>query len=90
MVVLQVVRQLHRSVVINTFQSRNDFVLDLVPSESASFANDSDYDFRDATLVIYLKQIVNRKLYEYRYIIPDCLSNFTYNPSLCQYLRTKS
>jgi hypothetical protein len=33
--VLQVIRLLDRSVVINTFQSGNDFVLDLVPSQSA-------------------------------------------------------
>jgi hypothetical protein len=43
--VLSVVRKLDRSVVINTFQSGNDFVLDLVPSESGSLADDTDYDF---------------------------------------------
>jgi hypothetical protein len=78
--VLQVVRKLDRSVVINTFQSGNDFVLDLVPSESASLANDTDYDFWHAALGHPFKANVNRKLYEDGYLIPDCPSNFTCNP----------
>jgi hypothetical protein len=48
--VFQIIRKLDRSVVINTFQSGNDFVLDLVPSESASLADDTDYEFWHATL----------------------------------------
>jgi hypothetical protein len=47
--VLQVVRKLDTSVVINTLQCSNDFVLDLGPSESASLADDIDYDFWHAT-----------------------------------------
>jgi hypothetical protein len=43
--VLQAVRKLDRSVVVNAVQSGNDFVLDLEQSESASLANDTDYDF---------------------------------------------
>jgi hypothetical protein len=70
--VLHVVRKLHRSVVINTFQSGKDFVRDLVPSESASLANDTDYDFWHATLGHPFKAKVNRKLYEDGYLIPDC------------------
>jgi hypothetical protein len=62
--ILQVVRKLDRSVVINTFQSGNDFVLDLVPSESASLADDTDYDVWHATLGHPFKANVNRKLYE--------------------------
>jgi hypothetical protein len=77
--VLQVVRKSDRSVVINTFQSDNDFVLDLVPSESASLADDTDYDFWHAALGHAFKVNVNRKLYEDGYLIPDCPSTFTYN-----------
>jgi hypothetical protein len=54
--VLQVIRKLDRSVVINAFQSGNDFVLDLVPTESASLADDTDYDFWHAALGHPLKQ----------------------------------
>jgi hypothetical protein len=78
--VLQVVRKLDRSVIINTFQSGNDVVLDLVPSESASLADDMDYDFWYAALGYPFKADVNRKLYEDGYLIPDCPSTFTYNP----------
>jgi hypothetical protein len=78
--VLQVVHKLDRSVVINTFQSSNDFVLDLVLSESASLADDTDYDFWYATLGHPFKANVNRKLYEDGYLIPDCPSTFTCNP----------
>jgi hypothetical protein len=42
--VLQVVPKLDRSVVINTFQSGHDFVHDYVLSESASLADDMDYE----------------------------------------------
>jgi hypothetical protein len=59
--VLQVVRKLNRSVVINTFQSGNDFVLDLVPNESASLADETDYDFWHAALGHPFKANVNRK-----------------------------
>jgi hypothetical protein len=41
--ILQVVRKLGRSVVINTFQSGNNFVLDLVPSESPLIVDGTDY-----------------------------------------------
>jgi hypothetical protein len=47
---LEVVRKLDRCVVINTSQSGNDFVLDLGPSESASFADETVYDFWHAAL----------------------------------------
>jgi hypothetical protein len=69
--VLQIVRKLDRSVVINTVQSGNDFVLDLVPSESVSLADNTDYDFWHAALGPPFKANVNRKLYEDGYIIPD-------------------
>jgi hypothetical protein len=39
---LEIVRKLDRSVVIHTFQSGYDFVLDFVLSESASLADDTD------------------------------------------------
>jgi hypothetical protein len=78
--VLQVVRKLDRSVVINTFQSGNDFVLDPVPSESASLADDTDYDFWHAALGHPFKANVNRKVYEDGYLIPDCPSNCICNP----------
>jgi hypothetical protein len=78
--VLQVVRKFDRSVVINTFQSANDFVLDLVPSESASLADDMDYDFWLAALGHPFKAKVNRTLYEDKNLIADCLSTFTCNP----------
>jgi hypothetical protein len=77
--VLKVVRKLDRSVVRNTFQSGNDLFLDLVPSESASLADDTDYDFWHAALGHPFKANVNRKLYEDEYLIPDCPSNLTYN-----------
>jgi hypothetical protein len=43
--ILQVIRKIDRSVVINTLQSGNDWVIDHLPSRSASLADDSDYDF---------------------------------------------
>jgi hypothetical protein len=60
--VLQVVRKLDRSVVINTFQSGNEFVLDHVPSETSSLADDTDYVFWHAALGHPFKANVNRKL----------------------------
>jgi hypothetical protein len=78
--VLQVVRKLDRSVVINTFQSGNDFVLDLVLSESGYLTDDTDYDFWHAALGHLFKANVNRKLYEDVYLTPDCPSNVTCIP----------
>jgi hypothetical protein len=78
--VLQVVRKLDRSVVINPFQSGNEYVLDLVPSESASLGDDTDYKFWDTALGNPFKANVIRKLYEDGYLIPDCPYNFTYTP----------
>jgi ubiquitin C-terminal hydrolase len=43
--ILQIVRMVDRSVVINTFQSSNNFILDCIPSEYTSFTNDMDYNF---------------------------------------------
>jgi hypothetical protein len=77
---LQVVRKLDRSVVINTFQSSNKFVLDLVPSESASLANAQDYDFWHAALGHPFKANMDRKLYKDGYLIPDYPSNFPSKP----------
>jgi hypothetical protein len=77
---LQVIRKIDRSLVINTFQYANDFVLDLMPSESVSLADDTDYDFWHAALGHPFKPNVNRKLYEDAYLITDYPSNFTYNP----------
>jgi hypothetical protein len=65
--VLQVFRKLDRSVVINTFQSGNDFGLDLAPSESGSLADDTNYDFWSAALGHRIKANMNRKLYEVGY-----------------------
>jgi hypothetical protein len=78
--ILQFVCKNDRSLVINTFQSGNDFVLDLVLSESASGARKTDYDFWHPTLGHPFKANVNRKLYKDRYLIPDCPSTFTCNP----------
>jgi hypothetical protein len=58
------VRKLDRSVVIKTFQSGNDFVLDLVPSKFASLVDDPDYDFYHAAVGHPFKGNVNRKLDE--------------------------
>jgi hypothetical protein len=78
--VLQGVHNFDRSVVINTLQSSNDFVLDLVPIKSTSLADDTDYDFWHATLGHPFKANLNRKLYEDGYLIPNCPSNITCNP----------
>jgi hypothetical protein len=79
--VLQIIRKLVRSLVINTFQSGNDFVLDLVSSECPSLANDMGYEFWHPALDQPIKANLNRKLYEDGYLIRDCLSNFTCIPS---------
>jgi hypothetical protein len=54
--ILQVVRKLDRSVVINTLQSGHDFILDLVPIESASLDDDTDYmlDFEEYFLTLLI------------------------------------
>jgi hypothetical protein len=78
--VFQVVRNVDRSVIINTFQSGNDVVLELILSESASLADDTDYDFWHAALGHPFKANMHRKLYEDGYQIPDCPSAFTCNP----------
>jgi hypothetical protein len=62
--VQQVVQILARSVIINTFQSGKGFVLNLVLSECASLADDTDYDLWHAALGCPIKANVNRKLYE--------------------------
>jgi hypothetical protein len=84
---LQVVGEIDRSVVINSLQSGNDFVLDLLLSESASLADDTDYEFWDAALGHLFKANVNRELYEDGYFIQDCPSNFTCN--LCALSKSK-
>jgi hypothetical protein len=78
--VLQVVCKLDRSLEINTHQSGNDFVLDLVLTESASLADDTDFDFRHAVMGSPFKANVNRILYKDGYLISDCPSNFTCTP----------
>jgi hypothetical protein len=78
--VLQVVCKFDRSVVKNSFQSGNDFVHDLVLSESASLADDTDAECSHAALGHPFKANLNGKLYEYGYLIPDCASNLTYHP----------
>jgi hypothetical protein len=78
---LQVILKLNRSVVINTFQSANDFDLDIVQSEFASFADDTDYEFWYAAFGHIFKIHVHRNLDKDRSLIPDYPSNFNYNPS---------
>jgi hypothetical protein len=85
--VLQVVHKLDRTIVINTVQSGNDFVLDLVLTKSASLADDTDDDFWHATLGHLFKANINRKLYEDRYLILDYSSNFNYH--LCTLSKSK-
>jgi hypothetical protein len=75
----QIVRKLDRSLIINTFQSSNNVILHLSQSESTSLTSDTDYYLWDATLDHLCKVNVNRKRYEDGYLIPDCLSTFTYN-----------
>jgi hypothetical protein len=48
--ILHLICKMDRPAVINTFQSRNNFVFDLLPSESGSLADDTDYEFWDTTL----------------------------------------
>jgi hypothetical protein len=76
---LKIVHKIDRLLVINTFQSGKDFVLDLRQSESASLADDTDYNFWHAAMGPIFKANVNRKLYEDGYLIPDCPSIFTSN-----------
>jgi hypothetical protein len=60
--VLQVVRKLDSSVVINTFQSSNNVVLDLLPTESASIVDNMDYDFWPTALGHHFTAFMNRNL----------------------------
>jgi hypothetical protein len=85
--VLQVVRKLDRFVVINTFQSNNDFGLDLLQCESASLADDTDYDIWHAALGYLFIAKMNQKLVEDGHLIPDCLCIFTCN--LCALSNSK-
>jgi transposase InsO family protein len=62
-------------------------VLDLVPSESASFAHDTDYDLWHSALGHSFKTTVNWNLPKDGYLIPDYLSNFTCN--LCALSKSK-
>jgi hypothetical protein len=77
--VLQVVHNEDRSVEIYTVYSGNDFVLDRVPSDSASLADDMDYDFWHAALGHPFKANLNRKLYEYGYVMLDYPSPISCN-----------
>jgi hypothetical protein len=88
--VLQVVHNLDRSVVINTFQSGNDFVLDLVLSKSASLADNTAYDFWHAALAYPFKANVNRKPYKDGYLIPDCRTTLPLTCVLFQNISIKS
>jgi hypothetical protein len=58
--VIQVVRRLDTSVRIKSFKSGNDFVLDLVPSEYASLADDMHYDFWNTVLGHQFKTEMNQ------------------------------
>jgi hypothetical protein len=78
--ILQIDQKLDRSVVLNTFQSTNHFVLDCLPSESGSLGDDMDYDFWYAALGHLFKTNVNQKLYEDGDLLPDCPSTFTCDP----------
>jgi hypothetical protein len=62
--VLQVVHKSDRSVGINTFQSGNDVVVDLISSESASRADNTDDEFWHSALRHLFKASSNRDLYE--------------------------
>jgi hypothetical protein len=61
---LEVVYKLDRSVVIDTIQSGNDCVLDLVPTESASLADDTNNEFRHPAFGQPEIANVNQKFYE--------------------------
>jgi hypothetical protein len=78
--VLQVVRLLDRSGVLTISQSGNDYVLDLVPSESQSLVHDPDYDFWHPAIAYLFKANVNRILHEVGYLIPNRPTTFTSNP----------
>jgi hypothetical protein len=60
--ILQVVCQLDRSVVIDIFHSSNEFMLDLLPTESASLADDTDLECWYALLGHLFKANINHKL----------------------------
>jgi hypothetical protein len=64
---LQVNRKIDRSVVINNFQSSNDFGLGLLLSESSSLTDDTDFEFWHAALGYEFTAQVNQKLYEDKY-----------------------
>jgi hypothetical protein len=87
---LKVVRKFDRSVVINTYQSSNDFVLNLIRSESALLAEDTDYELWNLALGHPFKAIMNRILYEDEYLIPDCSLTFPRFHVLYQNLSTES
>jgi hypothetical protein len=69
--VVQVVHMVDQSVVVNTFNSNINCVLDLVVSESAYLADEMDYDFWHAALGHPFKANVNGKLYYNGYLILD-------------------
>jgi hypothetical protein len=73
----QVVPKLDSSAVSNPFQSKNNFVLDLVPSKSASLANDTNYDFWHTFLIHLFNANVNRKTLQ-RFILNSRLSIHLY------------
>jgi hypothetical protein len=64
MVFYRCVSKIVRSVEINTFQSSPDFVLDIIPSDSSSLADNSNYDFWHVPVGHPCKAIVNLKLNE--------------------------
>jgi hypothetical protein len=70
---------LDKSVVINIFSSDNHFVPDLVMYGSASFGEDTDSQYWHATKYHPFHRNMNRKLYQDRYLIPDCTLIFIYN-----------
>jgi hypothetical protein len=47
---LQVIPKVGRSIEINSFESCNNYVLDLEPKESVSLADDTDYDLQNSTM----------------------------------------
>jgi hypothetical protein len=67
--ILKVVHKLDRSVLRNIFQTGNEFVRDLLVSESASLNDDPNYDVWHTALGHPLKANVNQKLYKDEYLI---------------------
>jgi hypothetical protein len=59
---LQLAQNIDRSVMINTYQSTNNVVVDLILSDSASLTNDADYNFQHAILGHPFKANMNQKL----------------------------